>query len=322
MWIKGRRVFNAEGGDAGGGGGAQAGGAGGADGGKEGAAAGGAQGDKAGEKSLLEQLGSGGDGGGAAAGGGDDKGAAPLTEEQKALAAAEKDTRRPQHVPSKFWDSTKGEVKYEAWAKSTNELETRMRVTGLPPKSAEEYKFDLPEPVKALGVDLDPAQAKAFRENAMTLGLTQKQYEGVMGAYFQHMSGLADQVSQFSAAKARTDLLAYYKTEDALKENVGAAYKAFMAYADEKDRELIDQVGNIPAVVRILAKVHRDMREDPGVGADAILDADSIEQLMRGGPDKEDSPYWNPSDPRHKSTVEKVRRHHEAQARARQRKAA
>lgn len=321
------------GGGAGGAGAGDSGGAGGDDKGagaagddKSGAAAGDGKGDagKAADKTLMQQMGEGaGDGKGGAAGeaGKGDDGKA-LTPEQQALRDAEKDTRRPKDVPAKFWDAAKGEVKFEAWAKSTNELETRMRTVGLPPKDAGEYKFEIPDVLKNAGFELDPVMSKGFRENALAMGLTQKQFEGVMGEYFKSIPALADQVGQFSADKARAELLKYYKTEEALTENVKGAYQAFMAYADEEDRQLIDQIGNIPAVVRILAKVNRDMGEDPGVRPDAVLDGESLDQLMRGGPGKEDSPYWNADDPRHASVKAKVMQHHEAQARARQRKAA
>jgi len=332
------RLCAPEGGDgAGSGGGNAGGGAGGAGKGGEGAGsgdhgAGAGAGDSAGSgtgdkgKSLMETLGKGEGGADKGAGDGsaakDGEGKALDTPEAKALAASEKDTRRPKDVPAKYWDAEKGEVMHGAWAKSTTELETRMRTVGLPPKDAAEYKFEVPKPLKDIGFDLDPAQAKGFRERALALGLTQKQFEGVMGDYFAQIPALADQVSGFSTEKAKTELLAYYKTEEAMNENVRAAYQAFMAYADENDQAMIDQIGNIPAVVRILAKVHRDMREDPGVNPDAILDGESLETLMRGSPGAEDSPYWNADDPRHKSVKAKVMAHHEATAKARQRKAA
>jgi hypothetical protein len=72
----------------------------------------------------------------------------------------------------------------------------------------------------------------------------------------------------------------------------------------------------------VLAKVGAEMAEDPGVNAESILDSESLQQLMRGAPGKDDSPYWNPKDARHAATVAKVARHHQAQATARQRKAA
>lgn len=278
-------------------------------------------------KSLMEEIGKGGDAAagkdGAAAGAGDDKGKGVAdTPEAKALAAAEKDTRRPAQVPAKYWNAEKGEVNYEAWAKSTTELETRMRTVGLPPKDAGEYKFEVPKALKEAGFELDPKLSKGFKDRAFALGLTQKQYEGVMGDYFTQIPQLANQVAGFSHEKAKADLLAYYKTEEAMTANVRAAYQAFMAYADEKDQGLIDSIGNIPAVVRILAKVNKDMREDEGVSPDRILDGESLATLMRGGPGKEDSPYWNPEDPRHASVKAKVMAHHEADTRARQRKAA
>lgn len=334
------RLMAPEGGEGGGGAGA-AGAGGGGEGGDKGAGQGGAAGaggegqgaagagDKGGDKSFLASMGK---GDGAAGGeGGEGKGAAgeggegkpPLTDEQKALQAAEKDTRRPQHVPAKFWDATKGEVKFEAWAKSTGELETRMRTVGLPPKEASEYKFEMPAPLKAAGVDLDPDQSKAFREQAHGLGLTQKQYEGVMGLYFQHVQGLADQVSQFSATRCEKELLEHYKDPAALKASVRRAYVAATAYLpDTEVDKFMATAGNIPAVIRILDAVGKEMGEDPGVQPDAILSEESLQELMRGGPGKEDSPYWNASDPRHKTVVAKVARHHEAAAKARQRKAA
>jgi len=286
-----------------------------------------AGGDGKGGKSLMEELGKGGaagasagaDGKGGAAGDGSGK---TLTDEEKAIQAAEKDTRRPTHVPAKYWDAAKGEIRAEAAFKSLGELEGRMKAHGLPPKEAGEYKVEIPEVLKKSGFDLEPAQAKGFRELAHGLGLTQKQFDGVMSAYFGQITTLSDQVAGFSAGKARENLLAYYKTEEAMKANVSAAYKTFIAYADEADQAMIDQIGNIPAVIRILAKVHKDMGEDPGVAPDAILDGESLETLMRGAPGKDDSPYWNESDPRHKATKAKVMRHHEATAAANRRKAA
>lgn len=318
-------VIRAEAGDAEGTGQSAGGGGGSPDAAGAGADAGGAA---AKSPSLLEALGKGGaadagatgDAGSAgAAGAGDGK---ALTPEQIALQASEKDTRRPAQVPAKYWDAEKGEVRYEAWAKSTQQLEQRMRDVGLPPKSADEYKFDVPAELKEAGVDLDPAMAKSFREEAHAAGLTQKQYEFVMGKYFGSLSTLADQTKQFSADKARSDLMGYYKTEADFNKNVRLAYQAFSAYAGPQDAELIDTIGNIPAVVRILAKVGAELKEDPGVSPDAILDAESVTTLMRGKPGDQDAPYWNPSDPRHKATVAKVRKHHEAQAAANRRRAA
>ena len=182
--------------------------------GAEGGAGGGGAGDAgaggddkgaaAGEKSFVQSLvdgdGAGDDKGAAGDADADAAAAASQTPEQRALQASEKDVRRPANVPAKFWNTEKGEVNYEAWANSTKELENRMRVVGLPPKTADEYKFDVPEPIKALGVDADPAMTKKFRDEALSMGLTQKQYEAVMGKYYEMIPQIASASENFGDA--------------------------------------------------------------------------------------------------------------------------
>jgi hypothetical protein len=85
---------------------------------------------------------------------------------------------------------------------------------------------------------------------------------------------------------------------------------------------MLDKIGNIPAVIRVLAKIAPEIAEDPGISPEDILAADSLSQLMRGAPGKDDSPYWNKEDPRHEATVAKVMRHHESTTAAARRKAA
>ena len=314
-------VIRAEAGDADGTGqNAGGGGGGSADAAGAGADAGGAA---AKSPSLLEALGKGGaadagatgDAGSAgAAGAGDGK---ALTPEQIALQASEKDTRRPAQVPAKYWDAEKGEVRYEAWAKSTQQLEQRMRDVGLPPKSADEYKYDVPAELKEAGVDLDPAMAKSFREEAHAAGLTQKQYEFVMSKYFGSLSTLADQTKQFSADKARADLMSYYKTEADFNKNVRLAYQAFSAYAGPHDAELIDTIGNIPSVVRILAKVGAELKEDPGVFIDGNgTGENSLEYITR-----KDGPYYDGSHPKHAHYVQRAQELRDAAINARNRRA-
>lgn len=274
-------------------------------------------------KSILAELGAGTAGAGAAGAGQGQQGqAGELTSEQKALQAAEKDTRRPQHVPAKYWDSEKGEVRAEAAFKSLGELETRMRSTGLPPKSADEYKFEVPAPLKEAGIDLDKTTSDAFRGAAHELGLTQKQYEGVMGRYFEHMQTLAVGASNYGREKLNTELRSYYKTDEALKENVQLAFAVVNAYGDDEEKEAaMGPMGNTPPwVYRLLAKVGKELKEDVAVVPDQALGGDTIEHLMRGAEGNEDSPYWNPSDPRHAETVRKVTAYHAAAAKAGQRR--
>lgn len=267
------------------------------------------------EASILESLGKGEDPAVVAAAPVVDAEAPPPTVEQAALKASETDARRPAHVPAKFWDAAKGEINHEAWAKSYTGLEQRMKDTGLPPKEADEYKFEPPAGLEAF--DLDPDQSAAFRKEAHAMGLTQKQYQTVMEKYAAMIPGIAEQAVNYGRGKAESALKDYYGTPEKTTKNVRLAFKAFNAYADEADAKEINRIGNMPAVIKILAKVGREMQEDPGVGGDSILAAESIDELMAEG-----SPYWDPKHPKHAQVKAKVTAHHEAAAKAKQRKAA
>lgn len=257
-----------------------------------------------GKKSVLAQAGE---------GGGDGKGGQE-TPEQKALAAAEKDARRPKHVPSKYWDAEKGVVRDEQAFKSLGELETRMRVIGLPPKTADEYKYEIPKEVAALGIETDPRVDAEFKKGALEQGLTQKQYEWMLGTWYKQLPHLADQVAQFSEESCQAELVKVYKTPEAATAATKRAYRAFSAYAKPEEMAMIDKIGNIPVVIQVLERIGKELGEDPGINPEAILDGESLATLMRGKEGDTDAPYWNPSDPRHKETKAKVMRHHEAAA--------
>jgi len=317
-WVL-RNKEDGEGGSAGGGGAASG------DTGSQGAAGSAAQG--AGEQSLFAQIGAGDQGDQGAAGQGDAgaaAGAGTETPEQIALNASEKDTRRPPHVPAKFWNAEKGEINAEAWGNSTKALESRMKDIGLPPKSADEYKFDPPAAFKDAGLDLDPALAKQMRDDALAQGLTQKQYEWIMGKYYSELEGMVNMSAKVGGERLRADLMTHYKTPEAMQQNVSLALSVVKAYGDDAElAAAMGPQGNTPAwVYRVLAKVGKELKEDPGAQNDGILAQDDIGELMRGKPGDEDAPYWNPQHPQHKSVVAKVQRHHEAQSNARKRKAA
>lgn len=302
-------------------------GEGGSAGGAESQGAAGAAGQGAGEQSLFAQIGAGDQGGQSAAGQGDTgaaAGAGAETPEQIALNASEKDTRRPPHVPAKFWNAEKGEINAEAWGNSTKALESRMKDIGLPPKSADEYKFDPPAAFKDAGLDLDPAMAKQMRDDALAQGLTQKQYEWIMGKYYSELEGMVNMSAKVGGERLKADLMTHYKTPEAMQQNVSLALSVVKAFGDEAElAAAMGPQGNTPAwVYRVLAKVGKELKEDPGAQNDGILAQDDIGELMRGKPGDEDAPYWNPQHPQHKSVVAKVQRHHEAQSNARKRKAA
>lgn len=232
---------------------------------------------------------------------------AALTPEQRALKAADKDTRRPKHVPGKFWNAEKGEVNLEAWSKSTNELESRIKDVGLPPKTADEYKFETPAKLKEAGVDFDPDTLKNVKAFAHKAGFSQKQFEVAMEALYASAGDIVSTAERLDKAQTIKALTDHFKTPEAVQANVKAAYDVFSAYADEEEMKHLYRVVNDPIAVRVLAKINKELQEDPGVRPESILSGDNIDDLMG-----KDSPYWDAKHPQHERVKARVKAHYEA----------
>lgn len=190
------------------------------------------------------------------------------------------------------------------------ELEKRMKDTGLPPASDTEYKFTPPKGKEKLAMD---AAGEATTKKAMHgLGLTQKQYQGVMELYVNAIGDMAERGLQMGAENAAKALEHVWgpQNEPKFKANLALAHKAFTAFADEGDLAKIDEIGNNPIYLRVLAKIGRELREDTGVGADVLQSKENIEALMK------DPAYFDEKNPRHAEVKGKVTRHFQAQAAA------
>lgn len=195
------------------------------------------------------------------------------------------------------------------------ELEKRMKDTGLPPESADKYEFKPPQGMEALQLDGE-LTAKA-KDGLHKLGLTQKQYQGVMEMYVGSLNDMVERGTEIGATKAREVLAKSWGAPDSpeFKAQVHLANKAFNTFADDADKAEIDKIGNHPVILKILAKVGRELRED-NVRQGEILAQPGLEQLMK------DPAYMDASNPRHAEVVSKVQRHFQAQADAEARKQA
>lgn len=277
---------------------------------------------------LMEEAGAEGAGGGGAAAGAETKReGSVLADAAKAAPALAADgkpapaitptvdptTGRPSHVPEKFWDAEKKALKSDDVLTAYAALEKRVGAHGLPPENAEGYELKLPD-----GVHMDVTDLRAFKDQAFSLGLTKKQYEGVMGAYLKEMGErVPDLISQYVEGKreeAEVSLRQAWGGEyDA---NLRFALAAFNAFTAENEKGEIDRIGNHPVVLRVLARVGRELSEDPGVrDTGAMIPKDDIESLMN---DK-DGPYWKADHPQHKAVKAKVERHYQAIGRQRER---
>lgn len=57
-----------------------------------------------------------------------------------------------------------------------------------------------------------------------------------------------------------------WKTDAGFNKNIGLAFRAFSSLADDGDNGRMDEIGNNPMVIRMLAKIGAEMQEDAPAG--------------------------------------------------------
>jgi len=232
--------------------------------------------------------GTGGEGAGAAAGAGSSAAGSVLSKAgDGAAAGAGAGTGKAEEwtLPDKFKVVKEdGTLDLEASARkmgeSHSQLEKRMGAGEAPPKTPEEYKVTVPDEWK----DAFPADSEtmaAFRKDAHAQGLSQKQFDFFIGKYIEQAPQLIKGGAQLSFEAADTELRGEWKTDAEYNTQTGHAFKAWKAYADPKDAGKMDEVGNNPAVVRLLARIGKEMGEGGSIPNTAeTISADEINTLM------------------------------------------
>ena len=175
------------------------------------------------------------------------------------------------------------------------------------PKSADEYKFNLPE-----DKTVDEAALKGFADQAHKLGLLPGQADGVV-KFYNDMIGAelsnANSIATAAREKATTEL----KTE------WGQAYDQKIAAANNVVRSVLPdgfmsmnmedgtKLGDNPVVIKAFAMLAEKMGEDKIISSDGpmmmtpkALDKE-INSLTAPG-----SAYWDKSHPAHKDAVAEV----------------
>lgn len=175
------------------------------------------------------------------------------------------------------------------------------------PKSADEYKFNLPE-----DKTVDEAALKTFAEQAHKLGLLPGQADGVV-KFYNDMIGAelaeANTIAEAARNKATTEL----KTEwgQAFDQKIAAANQVvasvfpqgFMSMNMEDGTKL----GDNPAVIKAFAMLAERMGEDKIVQSDGPMMQTpkqidkEINNLTAPG-----SAYWDKNHPNHQTAVEEV----------------
>lgn len=185
-------------------------------------------------------------------------------------------------------------------------LEKRLGSVGTPPKTADEY-----EPkVEVEGFNWEEFKAdprmQSFMKSAHAKGITNDQMSFILGEYAQRAPELVGGAAALDSEAASTQLREVWKTDAEFNKNIGLAFRAFNSLADDADKGRIDEIGNNPMVIRMLAKVGAEMQEDAPAGGDVNLEEQqTIRDLMK-------SPaYMDPKNPDHERVSAKVKAYYQ-----------
>lgn len=173
-------------------------------------------------------------------------------------------------IPEKFRVMTGDTLDVEASARKLAEsyahLEGRVGSGDVPPKTADDYAVTVPEQFKEHWEEND--RSAAFKAEALANGLTQKQFDFVMGKYFATATDLVGGAINNSVEAVRANLEKAWG--DKYGEQFNAAFAAFEAFAAPEDKGKFDSIMTDPALAyRILAKIGPELREAGGIPAAA-----------------------------------------------------
>lgn len=167
-------------------------------------------------------------------------------------------------------------------AENYTHLEKRMGSGDAPPKTADEYA----PKVEVEGFNWEEFKAdprmQSFMKSAHAKGITNDQMSFILGEYAQRAPELVGGAAALDSEAASTQLREVWKTDAEFNKNIGLAFRAFNSLADDADKGRIDEIGNNPMVIRMLAKVGAEMQEDTPAGGDVNLEEQqTIRDLMK-----------------------------------------
>ena len=170
------------------------------------------------------------------------------------------------------------------------------------PKTAADYKLpELPEALK--GVELDQTMHNQFREEAHKAGLSQGQFEFVMGKYLELAPQLVAGGQQVTAEQTVVELkTAWGKDYQAQAANAWRGVSQIAAAAGLTVEQVEAELGNSPAFNRIMAAVGSQLREDTSVNTGG---GGSSAGMADAGAIQASEAFRNPRHPEHAATVAK-----------------
>jgi len=190
-------------------------------------------------------------------------------------------------------------------AASYEGLSKRLGTGDIPPKSAEEYNVKIESDTLNFDDFKKDPENQAFLSKAHQQGLTSKQVEFVLNEYARVMPAAFDKFKGLTIEQAHSELNETWKTEAEYKSNLKDAFNAFNKYASPEDKERMDEIGNNPVVIRLLANMGKNLREDAPPAKNTELEPDNVEKIMRS------DAYRDPRHPDYKDAQRKVREYYQ-----------
>lgn len=153
---------------------------------------------------------------------------------------------------------------------------------------------------------------KGFMGKMHGLGLTQAQLDGVTAELLERSVKLQEGVIALSEQDCTTELRRAWSNDQDFQRNLSAAYRAVKAYGGDDAEALLDPktYGNDPRMIRVLARIGAELKEDTsapaGAQANPSLNENDIRSLMNH------PAYFDKNHHEHAAVTAKVRAAHEA----------
>ncbi|WP_079792071.1 hypothetical protein [Salmonella enterica] len=189
-------------------------------------------------------------------------------------------------------------------AESYGHLEQRFGSGDVPPKDIAEYRIDAIE-----GMEIDPnnPETRTFLESVKQHGFTSDQLNFMIKEVHNSLQTYAQENATESRESASEELRKVWQDDTTFNQNLGLAYRAFNALADGDDKGKINEIGNNPLVIKMLAKIGAEMKEDSPNGGEQGGDAQTIRDLMKS------EAYFNDKHPDHERVTAQIKRYYTQQ---------
>ena len=181
-------------------------------------------------------------------------------------------------------------------------LEKRLGAGDLPPKSAAEYAFEMPEELKDFALKQD--RVEAFKAEALEKGITGEQFKWMMSSYLKAAPDLMEGAAAMTAAQARAELQKVWTQPAEMDQGIDNASRALRALPKDLV-EATRELGTNPAFLRAMSHFGAQLREDrPPAGDGGAQTQQTVEQMIAS------EAYRNPKHADHARVSQAVREHY------------